>query len=187
MVWRVLKIWWWFVCNFGRYRGKTKGGKKCPPCHSRDKKVSNSVPQTCHVCCCASFILQRLPYAALQKTHEFLHRYSAFLASLRLQKSPFNTIPIYETRVTSWLTAGPPILPTRVIRLGNMQSGHKGHEGHTPIIPGHKSTKCAACRPSSETGMREIAHPAGHARLLVMSGQVSVMRNHKSRKICNET
>ena len=37
MVWRVLKVWWWSVCNFARYRGKTRGGQKiAPPCQSRD-------------------------------------------------------------------------------------------------------------------------------------------------------
>ena len=51
MVWRVLKIWRWSVCNFGRYRKKTRGGgaKNSPPdplnprpCQSRVKRVMSA-------------------------------------------------------------------------------------------------------------------------------------------------
>ena len=41
-VWRVLKIWRWSVCTFGRYRGKTRGGG-IAPWHSRVNIMYNWV------------------------------------------------------------------------------------------------------------------------------------------------
>ena len=48
MAWRLLEIWRWSLCNFGIYRGKTRGvgvGQKitAPPCQLRDE----GYPKTC--------------------------------------------------------------------------------------------------------------------------------------------